>query len=130
MSFSTKISSKFIILRRVVVLSIYLAVFTVGVWGAYKLCMGPYFRIWSIDIKGNKTISGQALHHLSDIYYGQHVWSWDEKKSENKIENHPWIHSANVVWDFPSQVHIAVQEEEIQALLALEKLWYINRLKR
>ena len=127
MSLSTKISSKFIILRRFFFLSLYLGAFSIGLWGAYKFCVGPYFRIWSIDISGNKTISGQALHHLSDVYYGQHVWSWDEKKSAEKIEQHPWIHSAKVVWDFPSQVHITVQEEEIQALLALQKLWYINQ---
>lgn len=127
MSLSTKISSKFIILRRILSLSLYLGLFLLGSWGAYKICVGPYFRIWSIDISGNKTISGQALHHLSDIYYGQHIWSWDEDKSAKKIEHHPWVYSAQVVWDFPSQVHITVQEEEVRALLALKKLWYINK---
>jgi cell division septal protein FtsQ len=127
MSLSSKISSKLIILRRFFFLSIYLGIFLFGIWGVYKVSVGPYFRIWSIDITGNKTISGQALHHLSDIYYGQHVWSWDEEKSAAKIEEHPWIHSARVVWDFPSQVHITVEEEETRALLALNKLWYINK---
>lgn len=127
MSLSTKISSKIIIIRRFFFLSLYLTAISIGIWGTYKFCVGPYFRIWSIDISGNKTISGQSLHHLSDIYYGQHSWSWDAQKSAEKIEQHPWIHSAKVVWDFPSQVHITVQEEEIHALLALKNLWYVNQ---
>jgi cell division protein FtsQ len=88
--------------------------------------MGPYFHVWTINISGNKSISGQALHHLSDIHYGAHSWSLDEEKAIQKVEHHPWIRSADITWDFPSQVQITVEEERIHALLALKKLWYIN----
>ena len=126
MSFSAKISSKILFLRRLLYLSIQIGVLFSGIWGVYKVCMGPYFHIWSVDISGNKSISGQALHHLSDIHYGTHSWSLVPEEAAKKIEAHPWIHSAEVVWDFPSQVHITVKEEEITALLALKNLWYIN----
>ena len=126
MSFSAKISSKILFLRRLLYFSFQIAFLFASVWGIYKACMGPYFHVWSVEISGNHTISGQAIHHLSDIHYGMHSWSLDPQKAEQKIAKHPWIHSAKVDWDFPSQVQISIKEEEITALLALKKMWYIN----
>ena len=111
MSLSTKISSKIIIIRRFF-LSLYLTAISIGIW----VHISP---AWSTFAFGpsifNKTISGQALHHLSDIYYGQHSWSWDAQKSAEKIEQHPWIHPQKLS-RLSGQVHITVQEEEIHAL--------------
>ena len=126
MSPSTRISSRIIFLRRLLHISMYLSVFTFMVWASYKAFMSPYMRVWSVDITGNTKVSGQALHHLSDIHYGIHSWSLDTQKSEQQIQQHPWVRSAKVSWDFPSQVHIQIEEQEITALLALKNLWYIN----
>jgi cell division septal protein FtsQ len=126
MSPSNKISSKILFLRRFTALSLRLGIFLLGLWSIYKICMGPYFHVWSINISGNKSISGQALHHISDIHYGSHSWSLDKEKAVQKIIRHPWIRTADIVWDFPSQVQITVKEEKIHALLALKNLWYIN----
>ena len=126
MSPSTRISSRIIFLRRLLHISMYLSVFTFMVWLSYKAFVSPYMRVWSIDITGNTKVSGQALHHLSDIHYGIHSWSLDTQKSEQQIQQHPWVRSAKVSWDFPSQVHIQIEEQEITALLALKNLWYIN----
>ena len=83
-------------------------------------------HVWSIEITGNKHVSGQALHHLSDIHYGLHSWTLDPQKSEEKLQKHPWVRKAKVSWDFPSQVYVEIEEEEITALLALQNLWYLN----
>ena len=126
MSPSTRISSRLIFLRRLLHVSVYFSLFTLMIWASYKAAMSPYMRVWSINITGNTHISGQALHHLSDLHYGLHSWSLDLEQSEQKIQQHPWVRSAKVTWDFPSQVHIQIEEQEIVGLLALQKLWYIN----
>ena len=48
--------------------------------------MSSYMRVWSINITGNSLVSGQALHHLSDIHYGLHSWSLELEEAEQAVE--------------------------------------------
>ena len=126
MSTSNKISPTIFLLRRFLFLS-FLAGFLCAIsWCVYKAAVGPYMHIWSIDIVGNRQVSAQAIHHLSDLHYGKHYWSIDLDMAQEKIKRHPWIHSAAVRWSFPSNISIEIEEESISALLALDNLWYIN----
>ena len=126
MSTSNKVSPTIFIIRRFLFLSLILGIFCTLSWGVYKAAVGPYMHVWSMDITGNRQVSAQAIHHLSDVHYGTHYWQLDLTRAEEKIEKHPWIHSASISWSFPSNISIEIEEESITALLALETLWYIN----
>ncbi|MEC7985212.1 MAG: FtsQ-type POTRA domain-containing protein [Myxococcota bacterium] len=83
-------------------------------------------RIWNLEVEGENRLSSLAVHHLSDLHYGLHFTDLDEEEAERRLEKHPWIQEANVEWDFPSTVRVEIVEETTHALLAMEKMWYVN----
>ena len=126
MSPATKISTRLLLFRRLVRLMFVVVLVFFPSWFCYKLWKGPHMRIWKVEIEGSQRISHTAIHHLSDLHYGTHVSDFNEETAEVLLEKHPWIKKATVEWDFPSTVHIQVQEEQVHALLAMEKMWYLN----
>ena len=126
MSPATKVSTRLLLFRRLLRLLFFIAVLLIPSWFGYKIWNGPHMRIWNVEIEGSTTISNTAIHHLSNLHYGTHFWNIDEEKTEVLIKQHPWIQNADVDWNFPSSVHIQIKEEKVKALLALDKMWYLN----
>ena len=126
MSPATKISTRLLLFRRLLRLLFVMVLVFLPSWFCYKLWNSPYMRIWNVEIEGSERVSHTAIHHLSNLHYGTHFSDIQEGNTEILLETHPWIQNAQVEWDFPSTMRITVQEEKTHALLAMEKMWYIN----
>ena len=123
---SSKTRLPFILFRRIIRICFIGGIVGAGAFWAYSFFMGPSLRIWKIEIHGQETISDIALHHLSDIHFGSHVLAVNPQHAEKELLRHPWIRQAKVEIQYPSTVHIQVQEHKPTMLLALDKMWYLS----
>ena len=126
MSPATKISTRLLLFRRLFRLLLFMVLLLLPSWFCYKLWNGPHMRIWNVEIEGSARVSHTAIHHLSNLHYGMHFSDIEEETAVKHLEQHPWIQSAQVSWNFPSTINIQILEEKTHALLAMEKMWYIN----
>ena len=126
MSLSNKVSTKLLVLRRFFRILSLICILGSFSWLLYKTAKSSIFRIWDVRVSGQEQLSEEAIRHLADIHYGTHAWYVDTRLAKEKIEKYPWIRKADVHWNFPSTIEISIEEEEIKALLSLEKMWYVN----
>jgi hypothetical protein len=87
---------------------------------------GNSFRVQQLSISNNARIAAVSLWHLSDIHRGQHLLSINRSHVERQIKQHPWIRDAKLQLQFPSGVHIEVEEQKPVMMLAMGRFWYVN----
>ena len=87
---------------------------------------GSSFRVQQLSISSNARIAAVSLWHLSDIHRGQHLLSINRDHVEGRLEQHPWVRDAKLSLQFPSGIHIEVEEQKPVLMLALDSFWYVN----
>ncbi len=115
------------------VLRIGIAVFSVslivvgGFFISQFLMASDLFRVEEVTVYGNQRLNKQQVVVLSDIEKGINTFDLDLDLIGHKIEENPWIATAQVQRIFPRQVVIRVTERKPVAIINLGYLYYLDR---
>jgi cell division protein FtsQ len=91
------------------------------------LVASDLFRIDQVSIVGGDQLSRQKILALSDIQTGISTFAIDLELIGRKIEENPWVRSAQVERIFPRQVNIVVEERVPAAIINLGYLYYLDQ---
>jgi cell division protein FtsQ len=87
---------------------------------------GPYFNLQQLDVTGNRRLSRAEVFEASEIEPGTNILTVDLNLIAGRLKRHPWIRSATVHRVFPGQLIIEIEERAPRAILAAEKLYYVD----
>jgi cell division protein FtsQ len=85
-----------------------------------------YFKIETVRVEDNRRISADEVVALSNIQLGSNIFDLDLERIGRKIEEDPWIATAQVERLFPRDVVIRVTERIPRAVLSLDYLYYVD----
>lgn len=112
---------------RVVVLGFSGALVVVGLGLLLQLLVGSdLFRIDQVNVVGGEQLSKEHILALSNIQTGVSTFALDLDLIGRKIEENPWVRSAEVERIFPRQVNIRVIERKPLAIINLGYLYYLD----
>lgn len=86
----------------------------------------PYFNLQHVDVTGNHRLSRAEIVEASEIDAGTNLLTMDLGAVADRLKRHPWIRSAVVYRRFPGQLIIEVEERAPRAILAAQKLYYVD----
>jgi cell division protein FtsQ len=86
----------------------------------------PYLRIEEVVITGVDERLKEALLDLSGIAEGTNFLAADLFEAQKRMEEHPWVHAVTIEKHFPKGLTFRVQRESPTAVVALDKLYYMN----
>ncbi len=116
--------------RKALRVTVCLVTLSLGVGGggllAKAIVDSDLFRIDTVTIEQPKRVSRQDLLALADIGLGTSIFDLDLDLVGRKIEENPWVLSADVRRVFPRTVMVNVTEREPRALINLDYLYYID----
>ena len=98
-----------------------------GAWVGHYVATNPDWRVEDVRFVGNSHADVPALRHLSDIRTGTHLAQVDLNRAIAGVERHPWVKHASARRVFPAAVEITVEEYTPVMLLALDRLWYVDK---
>ncbi|MDO4484304.1 MAG: FtsQ-type POTRA domain-containing protein [Clostridia bacterium] len=83
------------------------------------------FRISSITVYGNQTISREQVIELAGIHPGDSIFRVDKKRAESNINANPYLTCRGIICDLPGQVTITVRENRQELAMSYCGIWYI-----
>ncbi len=86
----------------------------------------PYFNLQQIDVTGNRRLSRAEILEASEIEIGANLLTVDLNAIVAELKRQAWIRSASVHRRFPGQLIIEVEERTPRAILAAERLFYVD----
>jgi len=86
----------------------------------------PYFNLQQVDVTGNQRLSRTEIIEASEIEAGINLLTINLGDLTDRLKRHPWIRSAIVYRRFPGQLIIEIEERAPRAILAAEKLYYVD----
>ena len=94
---------------------------------AQMLLESGYFGTQKIRVEHQVRVSEGDILAASDIEIGDSLFDLELHLIGRKIEEHPWIATAEVERSFPDQVVIRVVEREARAVIDLGYLYYVDK---
>jgi cell division protein FtsQ len=91
------------------------------------LLSSPYIRLEQLEIAGVDEAMQKELQEMSGLNFDLSLLAINLDEVQKKLEKHPWVRSVAVEKQFPHGLLIRVEREEPRALVAAEKLYYMNR---
>jgi cell division protein FtsQ len=86
----------------------------------------PYFNLQHVEITGNRRLSRAEVVEASETEAGINLLTVDLNEIASRLQRHPWIRSASVYRRFPGSLIIEIEERTPRAILAAEKLYYVD----
>lgn len=86
----------------------------------------PYFAVQEIRVVGAEKVKGEDIVALTGVRRGLNIWSIDPAGLEAEVRKHPWVKRVAVRRELPRRIVIAVEEWEARAIVALERLYYVD----
>ncbi|MEI7448416.1 MAG: FtsQ-type POTRA domain-containing protein [Desulfomonile sp.] len=86
----------------------------------------PYFNLRQVDVIGNQRLSRTEVVEASGMEGGINLLTVDLAEITSRLRRHPWIRSATVYRRFPGQLIVEIEERTPRAILAAEKLYYVD----
>jgi cell division protein FtsQ len=93
---------------------------------AQMLLESGYFSVNKVRVEHQARVSEGDILDMSDIVVGDGIFELDLHMIGSKIEENPWIESAEVERVFPDEVVIRVSEREPRAIVDLGYLYYLD----
>lgn len=91
------------------------------------LLTSPYIRLEQVVVKGVDGELKNELLEISQLNYDLSLLAVNLDELKQRLEKHPWIRSIQVEKHFPHTLLIRAEKERPRALVALEKMSYMNR---
>ncbi len=102
-------------------------IFVGGFFVTQFLMASDLFRVDEVTVQGNRHLRSEQVAVLSDIEKGVNTFELDLDLIGRKIEENPWIQTAQVQRIFPRQVVIRVTERKPVAIINLGYLYYLDQ---
>jgi cell division protein FtsQ len=102
-------------------------IFVGGFFVTQFLMASDLFRVDEVTVQGNRRLRSEQVAVLSDIEKGVNTFELDLDLIGRKIEENPWIQTAQVQRIFPRQVVIRVTERKPVAIINLGYLYYLDQ---
>lgn len=90
------------------------------------LLVSGYFAVTSVRVENQQRLQQDEVLALSDIEQGSNIFDLDLDMIGRKIEENPWVASAQVERVFPDEVVIRLEERQPQAIVHLGYLYYVD----
>ena len=91
------------------------------------LLTSPYIRLEHVEITGVDEGLMKELQELCGLNRDLSLLAINVDDVRKEVEKHPWVRDVGVEKQFPHTLLIRVEKEDPRALVALEKLFYMNR---
>jgi cell division protein FtsQ len=86
----------------------------------------PYFNLQHVEVTGNRRLSTAEVVETSETEAGINLLTVNLNTIASRLQRHPWIRSASVYRRFPGSLVIEIEERTPRAILAAEKLYYVD----
>jgi cell division protein FtsQ len=86
----------------------------------------PYFNLQNVEVIGSRRLSRAEVVEASETEAGINLLTVDLTAIAARLQRHPWIRSASVYRRFPGSLIIEIEERTPRAILAAEKLYYVD----
>ena len=93
---------------------------------AQPLLESGYFGVEQVQVEHQVRVSEGDILDASDIKIGDSLFDLDLHMIGRKIEEQPWIATAEVERSFPDRIVIRVVEREARAIVDLDYLYYVD----
>lgn len=117
-SFSLKIVCLFIGVVTISVLFLYLYQY---------LLSTPYIKLREVSIEGVDDGLKRELIELADLDSELSLLTLNLDEMKKKMEGHPWVRTVKLEKSFPHRLRIRAERETPFAIVALDRLFYMNR---
>lgn len=84
------------------------------------------FNLQEIEIHGLETVTRKEVLAYGKLRMGTPLYRIDVGLARLQIRTHPWVKDAEVRKDWPSRLVIDVEEQVAQAMVRLDRLYYVN----
>ena len=91
------------------------------------LVSSPYMKLEEVRISGVNDKIKQELIEMSGLDNESSLLTINLKRIKQKMESHPWVRKVELEKRFPNLLVVRVEKEKPFAIVALNKLYYINR---
>jgi len=91
------------------------------------LVRSPYVKLEQIIVTGVREDLKQDIIRLACSDADASLLAINLRKLQRKIENHPWIREARLEKRFPHTLVVEAEQEQPQAIVALDRLYFMNR---
>lgn len=85
-----------------------------------------YFKVNEVRVESASRVVEEEIAALSDVRLGHNIFELDLPRIGRKIEENPWIKTAEVRRLFPRTVVIKVEERSPKAVINLDYLYYVD----
>jgi cell division protein FtsQ len=90
------------------------------------LLKSPYIKLEEVVITGVDKKLKSRLMEMAQLDFDASLLAINLKEVKSSLEKHPWIRSVDLEKHFPHTLMIKVEKEEPKAIVALDKLYYLN----
>jgi len=90
------------------------------------LLKSPYIRLGQVVITGADEKLKSQLVEMAKLDFEASLLAINLKEVKSSLEKHPWIKSVDLEKHFPHTLMIKVEKEEPKAIVAMDKLYYLN----
>ena len=85
------------------------------------------FAVARIDVTGNARLSVERISAIAELRPGMNVFDVRAEEARKKLQNEPWISSADVSRKLPDSVTVRLTERKAAALVALGETMLATR---
>jgi cell division protein FtsQ len=90
------------------------------------LLKSPYIKLGEVVITGADEKLKSRLMEMAKLDFEASLLAVNLKEVKSALEKHPWVRSADLEKHFPHTLMIRVEKEEPKAIVAMDKLYYVN----
>lgn len=94
------------------------------VLGIYAFLNSQLFLTDRLEWTGLTYIQQEELVKLSE-FTPKNVLRVDSRSLAVRLEQHPWVDSADVKWSWPNQLTVHIEERRPLALIPISESWYL-----
>jgi cell division protein FtsQ len=119
------IGSSFIKFSCLILVVVSLSLFFVTIY--QYLLTSAYIKLEEVVITG---VDGEMKHRLlemSQLRFDLSLLAVNTRDLKRRLEKHPWIRSVDIEKHFPHTLMIHAEKQEPCGVVALDKLYYVNR---
>jgi cell division protein FtsQ len=89
----------------------------------------PYFAVREVALRHHGRLSPERLRQAAGIEPGTSIWDVDVERAKARLEEEPWVRTADVRRELPHRVVIRVREHRPAAIVAVAEptpaLYYV-----
>ena len=90
------------------------------------LLKSPYIKLEEVVITGVDEKLKSQLMEMTKLDFDASLLAINLKEVKNSLEKHPWVGSVDLEKHFPHTLMIKVEKEVPKAIVAMDKLYYVN----